>query len=829
MTEQPSGTVTMLFSDIEGSTRLVERLGISRYAEALELHRRLMRDAFDRHGGFEVGTEGDSFFVTFPAAGGAVAAAAEAGSALAAAEWPEGCDLRVRMGLHTGEPLVAPPDYVGLEVHRAARIMAAGHGGQVLLSQTTRDLLDPEVAVLDLGEHRLKDLSAPERIYQLGSGVFPPLKTLHQTNLPIPSTPFSGREQELREVLGLLSRDDVRLLTLTGTGGTGKTRLAAQAAGLASDDYPDGVWWVPLAPLRDPELVLSAAGQSLGSRNGLAEHIAHQRLLLLLDNFEQVIDAADDLAALLATCPRLDLLVTSRESLHVTGEQEYPVPPFAHEESVSFFLARARATKPDFRDDDAVAEICRRLDDLPLALELAAARVKALSPVQILERLEQRLPLLTGGARDLPERQRTLRATIGWSYELLPPEEQRLFARLAVFRGGCTLEAAEGVADADLDLLQSLVDKSLLRHTEERFWMLETIREYAAERLEDSGESEELERRHAERFLELAEEAEPNLGWSENPGAWLERLAEEHDNLRAALDWHEAAGDSERVLRLAGALSRFWYIRGPVAEGARRLESALRAYDAPTAARAKALSGATVIALAGGDAASGRLRAEEALTLYRTLGDAWGTANSGFLLGHAVADGGDPAAARRHFAESVRRFRELGDEHYTLLATHNLAVITAELGDHEHARALHEDNLRRARAQSDQQILAVTLGELASYVRNEGLVEDALSMLKESLRILYDLGDRLGISEILGRFASTLALTGQAATTTRLLSSSEALREQIGSARVPWVTKMNEETLATIRAQLDEASFAEAWEQGQALTIDEGVALALES
>ena len=367
------------------------------------------------------------------------------------------------MGVHTGTPHVGEEGYVGVDVHRAARIAACGHGGQVLVSASTASLVGTG-GLRDLGEHRLKDLSAPERIYQLGDGDFPPLKSLHRTNLPVPSTPFLGRERELREVQELVSRADVRLLTLTGPGGSGKTRLGLQAAADASERYPGGVFWVPLAPLRDPALVLETAGQAVGARDGLAEHIGDAAVLLLFDNFEHLTEAAADLAGLLGDCPRLDLLVTSREPLHVSGEQEYPVPTLAPEEGVDFFLARARAVKPDFEGDGAVEEICRRLDDLPLALELAAARVKALSPAQILERLEQRLPLLTGGARDAPERQRTLRATIEWSYDLLTDEEKYRFARLAVFRGGCTIEAAEEVVGASLDILQSLVDKSLLRH-----------------------------------------------------------------------------------------------------------------------------------------------------------------------------------------------------------------------------------------------------------------------------------------------------------------------------------------------------------------------------
>ena len=815
----PTGTVTFLFTDVEGSTRLLHELGAEGYAAALAEHRRLIREACARADGVEVDTQGDAFFFAFPTAPGALAAAGEITEALASGQ------VQVRIGLHTGTPLLTEEGYVGGDVHRAARIAAAGHGGQVLVSSSTAALVDLEQH--DLGEHRFKDLGAPERVYQLGMEEFPALKSLYRTNLPVPATPFLGREGELAEVLSLLSREDTRLLTLTGPGGTGKTRLALQAAADASDAFPDGIWWVPLAPLRDPKLVLETAAQVVGSKDGLAEHISDSSMLLLFDNFEQVVEAAADVASLLASCPKLDLLVTSREPLHVSGEQEYPVPPLVHEEGVGFFLARARTVKPDFVADGTVSEICRRLDDLPLALELAAARVKALSSGQILERLEQRLPLLTGGARDLPERQRTLSATIEWSYELLTLEEQRLFARISVFRGGCTLEAAEEVAEADLDILQSLVDKSLLRHTETRFWMLETIREYAAERLEESGEADEHRRCHAEYFLALAEEAELHL--RRDSLEWADRLEREHDNLRAALDRLEVSGDTQALLRLAGAVSRFWYLKSHLIEGRRRLEAALLADDRPTAARAKALNGASVMALNIGDAAASRLRAEEALALHRELGDQWGTAYSAFMVGNATAEGADLVTAQRLLEESVRVFRELGDEQYALIASFNLAWVTGDLGDAARERELHEDALRRARAGGHRRMEAAALAQLGLHARDDGRLEEAGSMLKEAVRIEHEHGDALAVAVDLGRLASVVARAGRAETAARLLSASDGLTEGLGASVAWWGEKRNDETLAAIRAQLDEAAFAEAWEQGQALTADEAVALALDS
>ena len=491
--ELPRGTVTLVFTDIEGSTRLLQDLGTEPYVRAFEDHRRLLRKAFGSHGGIEVELQGDSFHFAFADAQEAVLAADQARKSLAEHPW-ESEPVRVRIGIHTGEPLVSGHVYAGLDVHRAARVMSAGHGGQVLVSETTRELVDETFAMQDLGEHRLKDLQAPLRLFQLGDEDFPPLKSLYQTNLPVPPTPFLGRERELDELSRLLMDGNVRLLTLTGPGGTGKTRLAVQAAAEAAEVYPDGIFWVALAPLRDPTLVMPTIAQVLGAKDDLVGHLESRKVLLLVDNLEHLLQAATELGELLANCPRLTVLATSREPLHLSAEHEYPIQPLQESDAVTLFHERARAAGCAITGNGEVPEICRRLDHLPLAIELAAARAKTLPPRALLERLDQRLPLLTGGPRDLPERQQTLRSTIAWSHELLGPNEQLLFARLAVFAGGCTLESAEQICAAEVDTLHSLVDKNLLRRSNERYWMLETIREFAREQLDSSGEVDEVRR-----------------------------------------------------------------------------------------------------------------------------------------------------------------------------------------------------------------------------------------------------------------------------------------------------------------------------------------------
>ena len=752
MSELPTGTVTFLFTDIEGSTRLLHELGED-YADALAEHRRVLREVFARHGGVEVDTQGDAFFVAFARAKDALASASEGQAAL------EPGPILVRMGLHTGEPLVTEEGYVGMDVHRAARIAAAGHGGQTVVSQTTYDLAGPD-GIHDLGEHRLKDLSAPERIFQFGDGEFPPLRTLYQTNLPIPATPFLGRERELVEVAELLSRKEVRLVTLTGAGGSGKTRLALQAVAAGAEDYPQGVWWVPLAPVRDAAGVAETAARALGGASSLAEVIGDRRLLLLLDNFEHVIAAAPELTSLLSACPNLDVVVTSRERLQLGGEHVYPVPVLARSDARELFLTRARALRPDFQSNGSVDELCARLDDLPLALELAAARTTVLSPEQLLGRLGARLDLLKGG-RDADVRQQTLRATIEWSHDLLDAAEQRLFARLSLFRGGCTLDAPEAICGAELDELQSLVDKSLVRIRDgDRFWMLETIHEFAAERLRESGEEDELRRRHAEFFLALAESA--NLSAEATDlGPRPELVLPEQDNLWAALDWAAEAGEIEIGLRLAIALEQFWVAVAPY-EGARRVQAFLdRAIDLPDVVRARAIRVLGGMIFMTGDYDRGDELMRQSLELFRSLGDDAVVAELLVRLAiHLHNTHGDIAGAYALIDESQAINRRLGSRSTEAMTLGLLGEIAWTEGRSDDALELAA---RSGEAAAEVGFTWWQMHQLyhgSEWSGELGRTGEAEAYARDALRLAVAIQDRQLIVYLLAILAGTAAVQG---------------------------------------------------------------------
>ena len=681
MRDLPSGTVTFLFTDIEGSTSLLQELGDG-YAAALAEHRDVLRAAFSAHGGVEVDTQGDAFFAAFARASDAVSAAVAIQHELAPGP------IRVRVGLHTGEPLLTDEGYVGLDLHRGARVCAAGHGGQVLLSQPTRDLVDVEAR--DLGEHRLKDLLEPQRLFQLGAEEFPPLKTLNWTNLPVQATPLVGRERELTEAVALLRQQ--RLLTLVGPPGTGKTRLALQLAAEVADEF-EHVWWVGLQQIRDPELVEPTIAQTVGARSDLAGFLRDRRALLLLDNVEQVLGFAPRLAELVGGSSNLKLLATSREPLHLTLEQQYPVPPLPEDDAMALFSERARAVRPGFAANGAVADICRRLDGLPLAIELAAARVKVLPPDALLARLEQRLPLLTGGARDVPERQQTLRATIAWSYDLLDLHEQELLARLSVFAGGWTLEAAEAVCDCELETLASLVDKSLVRERDGRFSMLETIREYALECLAERGGAGDARSRHAAFFIAGAESNDSQLlELSRDQLDWFEG---ERNNLRAALDWlHEQKGEPEHELRLVVACHRFWRQRGSWSEGRQRLEAALpqAAGGVPARLRARVMTQGSEIAWRQGDYDRGKALAEATIA----LDDEVGTIGPNLLSAYihlAICEGflGNRGRAVEILDSAVAMARAEGDDYSVAVILNNLGNFALTDRDFTRARTYFEE------------------------------------------------------------------------------------------------------------------------------------------
>jgi predicted ATPase/class 3 adenylate cyclase len=747
----PAGTVTLVFTDIEGSTRLLHELGDD-YAEVLAEHRRVLREAFAQHGGVEVDTQGDAFFYAFTHAAGALAAAADAQDALAAGP------VRVRIGVHTGEPIVWAEGYAGVDVHRAARICAAAHGGQVVLSERTRALVDGR-QVSDLGSHRLKDLSEPQRLYQLGDGEFPPIRTLHATNLPTQPSPLIGRERELSQAGELLRAH--RLLTLTGAGGSGKTRLALQLAADALDEFPDGVFWVPLQGLHDPELVLPTIAQTLGAKDGLADYVADKRLLLLLDNLEQVLEAAPKLAEMLGQTHRAKLLVTSREPLRIAGEQRYAVEPLLELDAVTLFVERARAVDASFEPNPAVVEICRRLDYLPLALELAAARVSLLTPDELLARLGRALPVLTVGRRDAPERQRTLRAMIGWSYDLLDDEEQRLFRRLAVFAASFELDAAEPVCEAGLETLQSLVDKNLVRRwASGRFGMLETVHEYAEEALNASGESDAVRRRHAEHYLAVADStnlADESVGEQRHDVA-----ARELDNFRRALEWTLAGGDVALGIRLAIALELAWVARDPF-EGSRWFEALLaRAESVPPHLFARALLAHGGVLFISGDFERGAQLYEQSLAEFRELGDERGAANVLHRLPYAAVVQGDFARARALAEESLTLHRRFENRRGEAIALGTLGDIEWRTGnDRDGAFELARDSAAIAEEIGFDWWKAGMLYCMCEWSLELGRRDDAESLGREGVELAHRIGDRMHTVYVLALLARAAAQDGK--------------------------------------------------------------------
>ena len=909
------GIVTFMFTDIEGSTKLWEAHPEVMRA-ALARHDALVRMAIVGANGFVFKTVGDAFCAAFAMAPDAVSAVLAAQLAIVTEPWPEATPISVRMALHTGAVETRDGDYFGPALNRVARLLSAGHGGQSLLSQPTydlvRDTLPDAVSLRDLGAHKLKDLARPEQVYQLQHpylrGDFPPIKSLstHPNNLPQQLTSFIGREKEIADIKALLVR--TRLLTLTGSGGSGKTRLSLQVAADALEQFADGAWLVELAPLMDPRLVPQTVATVLSVKEEttkpitqtLIEHLKHKRLLLLLDNCEHVLDVCAKMAdALVRQCPGVKILASSREALGIAGEQTYRVPsltlPDRKEvqtpqtlsayESVQLFVDRALSVRADFQVTNqnaaALASLCYHLDGIPLAIELAAARVRSLSVEEIDTKLDQRFRLLTGGSRTALPRQQTLRSLIDWSYDLLNEPEQRLLQRLSVFAGGWTFAAAEEVCAGDgvedwevLDLSTSLSDKSLVvaeqKGEHSRYRLLETVRQYARERLVESGGGEAVREWHRDYFLALAEEAEPKLPGAEQ-AEWLRRLEEEHENLRAGLNWSLAEARSGGGLRLCGALQRFWLTRGHLAEGREWCVRVLGKAGAEerTPERAKALNAAGKLAYYQGDYPAARARSEESLVIARELGDRWTIANSLNNLGGVACDLRDFVYARALYEESLTIMRELGDRSGVARSLHNLGIVALgesdfpsctallneclailrELGDRGRiadaldilgivafeqgefasARGIHEESLAIMRELGDRRGIARSLSDLGVVAHEQGDYLASGALHQEALGIQRELGNRPAIAPSLAGLAAVVVALGGPLRGARIWGTAERLREEIGSPLAPSELPRYDRQVAAARAVLgDDAAFDRAWQKGRALTLEQAVELALE-
>ncbi len=913
MATLPSGTVTFLFTDLEGSTRLIQHSG-DVYEQAFADHRRILRDTVESADGHVYQDQGESFLFVFERAKDAVQAAVAVQRALARHHWPEGITPRVRMGLHSGEPAASGHEYVGLDVHRAVRICTAGHGGQILVSQTTRDLVEADlpdaVALRDLGNHRLKDLRRPEHLFQVVAvdlqTAFPPLATLDvlPNNLPVQLTSLVGREREIGEVNHLLPTTP--LLTLTGSGGCGKTRLALQVAADALEAYAEGIWFVDLAPISDPALVPQTVATVLGVQEqpgrsilaALIDYLQTKQLLILLDNCEHVLPACARLSdSLLRACPRLRILATSREGLRIAGELTYRVPSLSVPDlrtsaplnglgqygAIRLFVERATFASPAFKLTPekamAVAQICTRLDGIPLAIELAAVRVKAMGVEQIASRLDDRFHLLTGGSRTALPRQRTLRGAIDWSHDLLPGHEQALLRRLTVFAGGFSLEAAEvicagdGVAQDDvIELLTHLIEKSLVstdeQDTEEWYRLLETIRQYGVAKLRDAQEETIFRRRHRDWYVGLAERAEIGMRGAMQE-RWLDRVEREHDNFRAALDWCKTEADgAEERLRLAGALWFFWFLRGYLSEGREWLEGALSASGGASGfARARALNGAGLLAWRQGDERRAAALGEEGLALCRQLGDTvgigsslhtlglvarrrgdntraaalceesltilrdvgykWGVAHALDTLGDLARHQGDYARAAALLDESLGLFRELHDKGGIASSLYYLGLVALHRGDYGRARALFEECLALFRELKDKGGIAWSLHHLGGAARSQGAYDRAAALLEESLAAFRELGQKSAIAVSLERLGGVAAALEQPVRAAALFGAADALRQAIGSRPSPSARADAERDVAGLRAALGEQAFATAWARGQAMTLDQAIAHAL--
>ena len=908
----PSGTVHLLFSDIGGSTQLAQRLG-EKYVEVLERHQHILRDAFTKWNGHEVSTHGDSFFAVFSRATDAISAAVEAQHALAKETWAEDIRLQVRMGVHTGEPMLVNQDYMGVDVHRAARICAVGYPGQVLLSNQTRVMVErhlpPDVALRELGKYRLKDLNEPEHLYQLVipglPSDFPPLKSLEvmPNNLPVPLTSFIGREREIEEIRQLFN--SARLITLTGAGGTGKTRLAIEVTRKIGDRYPDGAWLVDLALLPEPTLIWQSIASVLAVREEpnrtlsqtLTDFLRSKNLLLLFDNCEHLISAcAQVVGTLLQTCPHLQILATSREPLVIPGENQYYVPTLTtpqidtemfleqlnRTEAVRVFLDRAVMVRPTFKltkaNALAVAQICRRLDGIPLAIELAAARVKGLSVEQIVERLDDRFSLLSVGNRTALQRHQTLRAIIDWSYNLLSEKERILLSRLSVFAGGWTVESATEVClvvqieERDvLNLLLNLSDKSLViieeQDGETRYRFLETIRQYALEKLAESGEERLVRNRHLDFFIHFAEEAERNYR-SAKQLYWFHVMERERDNFRAALDYALRTDQVETSLRLVGTAFWLWFFQGPWSEGQIWVESGLaKALDLRTKAGAKVRMALGLLQFAQSNYSAARTNLESSLSIWQELGDKWWSA---FVLGFLglVQRPRDPQAASHSLEKSLKLATETGEDWILAFALWNSGENALYLKNTSDAEAMLNQSLELGQALGDRMLQNEALRALGEIYEAKQEYGQAVNLYKESLAIVQELRDITNVSHLYFNVGRALQLAGdnqeakryfldalhqsrqlgkkvgevralaglgviaaaegQAERAISLITASQSLIAKLGlsfpSTHSAWLDRH----LEAARAQLGEEKFAAAAAQAQAMSLDQAVKYALD-
>jgi predicted ATPase/class 3 adenylate cyclase len=917
----PSGTVTFLFTDIEGSTQRWERAPDA-MAKALARHDALLRAVIVAQGGAVFKTVGDAFCAAFRAAPNAAAAALAAQRALAAEPWAGVEPLRVRMALHTGLAEERDQDYFGPPLNRVARLLAAGHGGQVLVSSSSfellRDQLPSDVSLRDLGEHRLKDLGRPEHIYQLAApdlpADFPPLKaaSVRLSHLPVRREPPIGRDADARALRALVLRSDVALVTLTGPGGIGKTTLATCVAAELGDAFADGVVFVDLAPLTDPAHVAPAIAQALDLHEQgaqplvdlLRDHLRDRRFLLVLDNFEQVADAAALVADLLRAAPHLKVLVTSRALLNLRDEHEFPVPPLAlptqpgqsrpmtlanlgASPAVQVLVQRAAQARPGFaltaENAPAVADIVTRLDGLPLALELAAARLRMLTPQALLGHLDSRLKLLTAGPRDLPARHQTLRAAIASSYDLLDPAEQALFRRMGVFLGGAGYAAVEAVcagwaggpatdAFEVLDRLQSLAGKSLIRQQgasedEPRFFMLETIREYAVEQLEAAGEADEAGHRHLDYYSGVAQRT---FYFGPFQRAVWDIAQQDHANFRAALRRAVEEGDNEAELTLAGWMSFFWNQHGHLFEDVAALEAALRRAPegASTRAAARALLGLAGLYFFRGDLAACTPYFARALDALVATGDLVNAAMAHSVFGMIVQFHGDAQRARTLVAQGLALAKQTGDDSLIGGVLGNQGHVLLLQGDYAGARASLEGSIVGGRRGGDLWVQAearATLGDVArcegDYARAGELYEQALPLFAEldlpselaavrhnlayarlgvgqvdeaerlfamALRDQQAIGNPHGVAECLGGLAAVRAAQEQLETAARLFGAAAALRDSIGEV-IWWPAERLdvERTHDRLIAALGPEAFAAAEAAGRSLDEAQAVSLAL--